>query len=163
MTAHRFRVICVDEIGIATFFSWLTSYDVGLTAWQTDTTNTTAPDNSVLDPTTADPSEDPDTGLLYYYEELAYDAQDGISPSDDVRNGGDGFYDEIDTFRESLIGSGFLADTIDPANGTGFLPSYCDNWIYQHSITYAADSGVVGAPHAEVVDEVVAGTPPEVL
>jgi hypothetical protein len=70
MTAHRFRVAVADLAGndAASFFGWLSQYDVNLTPWQWE--DETVPENSVPDPQSEEPTPLPE-GPAIYQTELA--------------------------------------------------------------------------------------------
>jgi len=166
MTAHRFRVVVLDTAGGRSFLDWFRQFDVNLSAWFEATERrdlTILPDNSVTDPATDTPLREIDTGREYWFDEVAYEFNDA---TEDIASGT--FSGEIENLRQNMIGTGVWAfpdddpRSVEPANGTGFLPSRASDWIYEHSVSFA-DERRVGAEHAEVIDKFVAGNPPEVL
>jgi len=166
MTAHRFRFIVVENESdtLSDFYSWLAQTDVNLTAWEQDTTNSTAPDTEVTNYANDNPVPDIDSDAEYYYDELAWTATETQSELD-ART----FSTPIENFRQNAIGTGVWAfpdddpRSVSPEDGNGYLPPNASDWIYEHSLTYGLDWGVVGAEHAELVDRFYIGNPPGVL
>jgi hypothetical protein len=166
MTAHRFRFVVVENASdtLSDFYSWLSQTNVNLNAWEQDTTNSTAPSMEVTDYANDDPISTPDFDGSYYYDELAWTATETQSELDSRT-----FSTPIENFRQNAIGTGVWAfpdddpRSVAPEDGNGYLADNASDCIYEHSLTYGLDWGVVGAEHAELVDRFYIGNPPEVL